>query len=153
MNGSFSLRPPDPRGEPVWLRPVEHTADAGLRVRATTLAGVFERAAWGMFALLGEPWTVRPVRRFRLEVRGPDREALLVRWLTELNYRHLTQGLFFSRFRVVAWSDRRLVAVAAGEKLDPDRHVVWREIKAVTFHQLRIARAGGEWEAQVLFDL
>jgi hypothetical protein len=50
---------------------------------------------------------------FRISIDAPDRVALLVRWLSELNYRHITEHRIFSKFEVVTLSEQHLEADAA----------------------------------------
>lgn len=47
----------------------------------------------------------------------------------------------------------RLKAITYGEKLDLNRHQVRAEVKAVTYHQLKVEHKGGEWIAEVIFDV
>lgn len=150
-NGCFeSSRDPD---DPEWLRQIDHTADAGILVRARSVDQLFARAAWGLFSTIADMTTVRPEKRDRVAVDGPDREALLVRWLSELNFRHATEGWIFCRFDVSVCSSQRVTAIVHGERFDPERHVIHTEIKAVTFHGLRIWRQGAELWARVIFDV
>jgi len=46
-----------------------------------------------------------------------------------------------------------LRARIAGERLDPRRHRICREIKAATFHGLKLRRRRGLWSARIIFDL
>ena len=39
------------------------------------------------------------------------------------------------------------------EPLDPDKHEIATEVKAVTYHQLRIAPEGERWVGRVILDL
>jgi SHS2 domain-containing protein len=39
------------------------------------------------------------------------------------------------------------------KRYDPQRHPIDTEIKAVTYHQLRIEQREARWEARVIFDL
>jgi SHS2 domain-containing protein len=50
-------------------------------------------------------------------------------------------------------SDTALEGEIAGEAIDKRRHAVSGEIKAVTFHGLRVEERDGVWTAQVLFDV
>jgi SHS2 domain-containing protein len=43
--------------------------------------------------------------------------------------------------------------VVRGERLDPARHQIFTEIKAVTFHGMRLERGEKGWEAQIIFDV
>jgi SHS2 domain-containing protein len=138
---------------PDWLQALDHTADAGMVVTAPELKTLFERAAWGMFTVITDPAKVRLETAVELAVDAPDRAALLVRWLSELNYRHITRHELFARFNILELSETRLVAEVQGEPIDPARHVIHTEIKAVTFHGLKIEQQGTDWRAQVIFDL
>jgi SHS2 domain-containing protein len=141
-----------PDNLPAWLEPMEHTADRGIIVRAAGLPQLYERAAWGMFSLITDLRAVRPVVESEVLVGSTDREGLLVRWLSELNRRHQTEGVLYCVFHVRQLSDERLAARVRGEAIDTARHTLDTEIKGVTFHALKIEGEGMNWTAQVLFD-
>ena len=138
---------------PDWLVELDHTADAGIAVLAADLPELFARAAWGMFSLITDLAAVRPLHTTRLVITASDRQALLARWLSELNFRHVTQRALFCRFAVLELSEERLVADVSGEPCDLARHTVFTEIKAVTFHSLQIKPGPHGWRAEVIFDL
>jgi SHS2 domain-containing protein len=146
-----------PEYGPSWLQEIDHTGDVGLRVRADTLPQLFERAATGTFHVLTDLSDVAPTETTTLTVRGRDREALLLRWLSELNYRHTVDRRLYADFSVssIRTDDDEWVldATVRGEPIDPARHVVHTEIKAVTFHGLEIRRADDGWVVQVIFDM
>jgi SHS2 domain-containing protein len=157
-DNNFSMTGERPRedsenGMPDWLQPLDHTADCGFIVQAGDLPELFARAAWGMFSIITDVKAVKSAQTEAIVVTAPDREALLVRWLSELNFLHATKHRLFSRFQILELSDQRLVAEAAGEDIAPARHVVYTEIKAVTFHGLRLEPAGAGWRAEIIFDL
>jgi SHS2 domain-containing protein len=132
---------------------MEHTADTGIIVRAPALAELFARAAWGMFSVITDPATVQPRQEFSCALEADDLAMLLVRWLSELNFHHITRHEVYSRFAVSLVGETRLQAVVGGEAIEPGRHLVHTEIKAVTYHELRVEKHGDLWLAQVLFDL
>jgi SHS2 domain-containing protein len=138
---------------PDWLDVLEHTADEGIVVRAPDLETLFGRAAWGMVSVVGDPDRVEDKVREQVSVSGTDLENLLVNWLSEINVRMQTQGRMYSRFLVKRVSPTSLKAEIGGEDVDVQRHDVHTEIKAVTYHQLKVEEKDGRWEAQVLFDL
>jgi SHS2 domain-containing protein len=143
----------EPGKGPDWLDRVEHTADEGLLVKAADRKELFARAAWGMFSLLTDMSAVRPLETVAVNVEAPDIEALMVRWLSDLNYLHLVGRKLFCGFEVARLTRRTLEARARGEAIDPRRHAIRREIKAVTFHGLKVAREGSVWTARVIFDV
>jgi SHS2 domain-containing protein len=131
---------------------IDHTADVGVRVEAPTLEDLFETAGVAFTELVTSVKSLAcPVdRRFKLE--EDDIETLLVSWLQELLYLLDTEGLVFARFQVEL-QDFSLEATAWGEVFDPDRHVIKTDIKAVTYHQLEVAKSDQGWQAQVIFDI
>ena len=141
------------REKPLWLNFLDHTGDAGILVRAPDLKELFARAAWGMFYLITDMDAVRLVDLDYVELWAPDLSALMVNWLSELNYRHVTEHRLFRQFELIQISEESLVAVVRGEKIDPARHEIFTEIKAVTFHSMRIERGDRGWEAQIILDL
>jgi len=138
---------------PEWLERVDHTADEGIIVRAESIRELLARAAWGMFSILTEMDLVRPLEETAVEIKAWDREELMVRWLSQLNFLHCTRHVVFCRFDVQEPDARHVAASVWGEPIDPARHVIHTEIKAVTFHGLEVVRDGPGWRARVLFDV
>ncbi len=131
----------------------EHTADLGLRVRARDLDTLFaEAAAALMSALLEDPGTVRADRPVGIEVSGTDREFLLFDWLKGLLLWFEADRLLFRRFDV-AVRDDGLTATAWGEPFDPARHLLSHEVKAITYHELKVAPTPDGWLAEVIVDI
>ena len=138
---------------PDWLEELDHTADAGIVVRAPDLVRLFERAAWGLFSVITDPERIRPRESFHVDLEAADREALLVGWLSDLNFRHVTEEKVFGKFEIAELTAERLVATVRGEPIDARRHPLHTEIKAVTYHGLAIEPEDGGWRAQIIFDL
>ena len=132
---------------------IDHTADLGIKVFGLTLAELFENAAFGLFDNIAYLEKVNPNSELRVEVQATDREALLVTWLSELNYLFLTRKELFASFHITEIDDESLTATIKGEKLDLDRHEIYTEVKAVTYHKLYVKESDRGWEAQVIFDL
>jgi SHS2 domain-containing protein len=131
----------------------EHTADLGLRIRAPDLDALFAEAALCLFSVLVEDLsTVRPLQRIDLRIDGTDREYLLFDWLRELLYRFDVQHLLFGRFEVHV-TEIGLGATAWGEPLDPARHALAHEVKAITYHGLKVEQTADGWLAEVIVDI
>jgi SHS2 domain-containing protein len=131
----------------------EHTADLGLRVRAAHLDELFAEAGRGFFSMIVDDLDqVAQTQRLHLAVRGRDPADLLVDWLQELLVAFETRGVVLSGFDVRVGDDG-LEAEARGEDLDPDRHRLLHEVKAVTYHGLRVERDEEGWVAEVIVDI
>lgn len=129
---------------------LDHTADVGIRAHGTSLDELFAAAAAGMFSLVADLRKVRAVGEVEVRVKADDLEALMVRWLSELLFLHETQRLLLKEFDVRI-DGTSLEARARGETIDKKRHELKLNIKAVTYHRLRIDRKAGL--AEVIFDI
>ncbi|MFQ5877820.1 MAG: archease [Acidobacteriota bacterium] len=140
-----------PRGYELF----EHTADIGALVRAATLPRLFENASRALFDLMCDRRRVRPRRRLRVGVEGTGLEDLLVCWLNQLLYLHETGPWLFARAEVTRVDATRCRARGAvlGEPFDRSRHVLIREVKAVTYHQVRLVRGRSAWRVRLVFDV
>jgi SHS2 domain-containing protein len=131
----------------------EHTADLGLRAEAATLDGLFaEAAACLLAAIVEEPSTVRPEVSLEIRIDGTDREYLLFDWLKELLFRFEADHMLFSEFAVTVRDDG-LTATVRGEALDPARHSLSHEVKAITYHELKVVPTAAGWLAEVIVDI
>jgi Uncharacterized conserved protein len=142
---------------PDWLQEIDHTGDIGIQVTAASLEQLFERAALGTFYVLADLSAVEPEEETAVTVEGRDRAALMVRWLSELNYRHTVDRHLFCDFTVEAIEETddglALTGTARGEPIDPARHIVYTEIKAITFHGMEVRETDDGWAVQVIFDM
>jgi SHS2 domain-containing protein len=131
----------------------EHTADLGLRIRAPDLNTLFAEAAEALFAtIVDDLGTVVASRKIEVEVTGDDREYLLFDWLKELLYRFDGEHLLFSRFSVQV-TETGLAGTAWGEPLDRIRHALAHEVKAITYHRLKVEPTDDGWLAEVIVDI
>jgi SHS2 domain-containing protein len=135
------------------FEPIDHTADVGYRLFAPSLSELFAVAGRALFDAITELDSIRPQLERKIEVEAGDVEALLVAWLSELNFRCITELELFCEFDIETASSTAVRATVRGEKIDPARHVIHTEIKAVTYHELYVREVEGGWEAQVIFDV
>jgi SHS2 domain-containing protein len=131
----------------------EHTADLGLRARAADLDTLFAEAARALFSAVVEDLaTLEPRQRVDVHLAADDREYLLFDWLKALLYHFDTEHLLLSRFEVHV-TDTGLNGTAWGEPLDPARHALEHEVKAITYHGLRVEQTPDGWLAEVIVDI
>lgn len=131
----------------------DHTADLGLRIRADCLNTLFADAARGLFSVLvADLDQVQLVVQRTFHQSGQAYEYMLLDWLSELLYIFSTEKLVFARFDMQV-NNGGLLASCWGESLDPVRHQLEHEIKAVTYHGLKVELQNGEWLAEVILDI
>jgi SHS2 domain-containing protein len=139
-----------PQGTPnvCGYREVEHTADWELEVWAPDLARLFEEAARGMYALTGIRLATSPRYERQLALEAGDDESLLVNFLSELLYYAETEALAFDVVRVQV-EDGALAADLRGAPIEEYA----KEIKAVTYHKLKVQRLPDGLQVRVVFDV
>ena len=132
----------------------EHTADLGLRVRAASLMELFAEAARGLVAMVVTNLDdVQPVQDMTFQITGSEAEYLLFDWLNELLYTIDTQRVVFNQFEC-RLSAGGLNCTARGEPIDEARHELDHEVKAITYHGLKVEeQPDGHWLAELIVDI
>lgn len=143
--------------EPAGVEYVDHAADVGIRARAESVDGVFERAAAGLFALMVRLADVQPLVRRPVRCSAETRSALLVEWLGALLAERDVAGLVFGRFEVAIEETGQGVSLhgaAWGEPFDASRHDPGIEVKGISYLGLDVSeQADGEWIAACVVDV
>ena len=133
------------------------TADVGFHAWGTTLDECFQAAAEATLAsMVADPDSVRRSERRAAHVEHEDRELALLRFLEELIFYKDAEGLFLhpTEVRVEQRNGSWVVgAVLEGEPIDPARHELTGDVKAVTVHRLRVEPVGSGWRATVVLDV
>jgi len=132
---------------------IEHTADIGVRVRGADLKFLAENAAAAMFDIIraGQEITRGANRKMIVRQKGQGREELFVNWLNELLSLSSAKGLVFTGFKVKKFSETSLDAEVSGSDISGYKGI--KEIKAATYHGLKIEKQKQGWLAEVIFDV
>ena len=132
---------------------IDHTADVGIIAYGADVEQLFSNAALALFSLITEPENVEEKLHLDLEVSSEDRDSLLVEWLNELIYLFDVKNILFKRFDIESLTRNQLKAICYGEDFDPMKHKIKIGVKAATYHMLKLDKDGGEYKAQVIFDI
>jgi SHS2 domain-containing protein len=133
---------------------MDHTGDMALLARAPTLRSLYDALTRGLFEVILDTRTVEAREKETVSIQDAvDAEDLLVRYLSELLFLHDARDWLFRGAEVVHLSEKRLAARALGERFDPERHTIDRQIKAVTYHHLLLSQDGDGWTARCVLDL
>ena len=131
----------------------EHTADIGVDIYGNTLEELFQNAGYALFDTIVNAAAITPTVSRTVEITGDDPEMLLMNWLRELLYLCAVYQEVYAEFRIDSLGADALRATISGEPLDPDKHDVHTEIKAITYHQFSVTHEHNRWQAHVLFDV
>jgi len=132
---------------------LEHTADIRLRVKAKDLPGLFINTARAVFEIITDSSElgIHKAKTIKIKLESEDLEELFVTWLNELLSLSAAKELIFSQFSIKKISKNGLEAEVSGE--DAGNYKLNTEIKAATYHQLRIEENKEGWQAEVIFDV
>ncbi|WP_117595121.1 archease [Haloprofundus halophilus] len=130
----------------------EHTADVAVAASAPTLDAVFGAVADGLAAAMCE--TIPDAGdRFSLRVRAESREAALFDYLDELIYERDVRAVLPVENRATVRRDGDEWVVDADARGVPLSGLGAREVKAVTYSEMRLEETASGWRAYVVFDV
>lgn len=136
---------------------LEHTADAYIAAHGRTLEEAFENAALAMFEIMTDTRDVRRSHIDILRVESEDELGLLFSWLEALLLKFEIDNNLYSEFKVDSIKScpkgYLLEAKAWGEPFNPERHPSRTGVKAVTYHQMEIARNENGVTVKFILDI
>jgi SHS2 domain-containing protein len=132
---------------------IDHTADFGIEVYGTGLGNLFENAGYAMYDVITDTNNLTDLSETTINVSGIDWPDLMVNWLRELLYLWTGKGLLVKIINMISISEYALSANVKYEPYVPDRHLIKSELKAVTYHQVKVEGKNSEWEARIIFDV
>lgn len=132
---------------------LEHTADLKVRVRGNGLDDLFKNAGLAIFRICAEKQSIKEKNKhsFSISQKAPGLDELFINWLNELLSLSAAKGVIFEDIEIHKLNEKELEAVAVGS--DIRNYKVNTEIKAATYHELKISKLGSGWQAEVIFDV
>jgi len=138
-----------------------HTADIKIRVYGKTLEQFFRNSIIGMFQTIGpkipgckkagERVVCRDLPENRtIELQAPDLDSILVDFLSEALYLSDVHDEAYLDAKIDIVSDTHIKATVHGVKVTGFEVV---EIKAVTYHEMKIEQINGVWQSNIVFDI
>ena len=136
---------------------LDHGADIGLEVRSDSLEGLFSEAGRSIFSLMVDVENISSDEPLELKLDEQNLEDLLYEWLSELLSLSNLNGKVYGKFPKLTIrkkdSNYSLEAVARGENIDPKKHELGTEVKAVTYQGLEINETEYGWRCRFVVDV
>lgn len=132
---------------------LEHTADVGVRVYGGSFAELLKNAALALMSLIADRESVRPDEEVAFEAEAETGEELLIKMLSEILYLHEVRKMVFADADLELTDGYKLRGRLRGEKTDVSRHELLLDIKAATYHNLKIERVNDRFMAEIIFDI
>lgn len=130
----------------------DHSGDIGIEAHGKTLEELLIHLTQGLFSLMYRGAVGGEVER-SVQIHSVSAEDLLIDWLSEVLSLSAVHGELYGSITVKKIGEQFVEAVLAGERLDPKKHHLRFEVKAATYHGLRLEMSGDELVARVIFDL
>ncbi|MFH1347594.1 MAG: archease [Candidatus Margulisiibacteriota bacterium] len=130
-------------------KPLEHPSDIGIIAFGNSKEEIFQNAAFGMFSLMADLDRAENKEKYNIKVKGDDLDSLLINWLNELIFYEDSKKVLLKEFKIKSMSDTALEAEVSGEKINLDKHFIYRPVKAATYNQLQIEQN----QAKIIFDV
>jgi SHS2 domain-containing protein len=132
-------------------------ADVAFEAEGRTARELFQAAAAAVTnTMIRDLGTIGQGATRLFDLEAPGVEMLLYRFLQELIFYKDAERLVFSRYELdinqgaPAW---HIHARAFGEEIDPEKHELLADVKAVSLHHFSVGKAADGWKAAVVVDV
>ena len=133
------------------------TADAALEAWGESIEELFISAADAAINVMVEDLnSIAPVRRFTIQLESESTEMLLFHLLEELIFYKDAETLLTRVSNItIKPLDKgfSLDAEVDGEEINPDKHELNVDVKAVTLHRFKMEETTEGWKATVVLDI
>ena len=133
------------------------SADVAFEATGKTPEEMFESAGLAITNTMVRAVTaVKPLVKKEIKKEADKIEKLLFDFLEELVYLKDAEQLLFSKFEIKIKDEKQLkqlTAAAYGEKINPKKHELIVDIKAVTYHKFEVKKTESGWKAIVIVDV
>ena len=135
---------------------VEHTSDIAVCVYGRSLKDLFVSAALALESALFAKIKNKAkacLQEVVIEKRAEANEDLLKEWLDELLFDFLTKGCVLHRIKSLECDGETLCARVLFDSFDKEYYEIKNEVKAVTYHELKVEKTPRQWQAHIIFDV
>ena len=142
-------------------RYLEHSTDAIVQAHGSSLEELFENSAMGLVNIMFDIDKVENRQSETIMASDENLENLLFDWLEKVLLKIFIDQIVLSRFSIRVFKKHKnfeekryfLEAQVGGEKVNYDKHNYKIEIKAITYHELKIQCTDTSYVATFLVDL
>jgi SHS2 domain-containing protein len=132
-----------------------HTADIRIKVYGKNLENLFASCASALFDFLVKCPPKKNIKK-EIYLEAENYEDLLVFWLNELISSFYAYHFLPGQYKIKlsdSGNKKILNAVVAGTDFNPYDNKIDKEIKAATYHGLKIEQTDNGYAAEIIFDV
>ncbi|MCK4653755.1 MAG: archease [Candidatus Cloacimonetes bacterium] len=133
---------------------IEHTADFSFRVFGKTVEELFENGASALMELMFNASLKKEIKLQEKEIRinSIDTDTLFIDWLREIHYLAVVEKKITKRIHITKLNDKTINAQIWTTGLNPEDKTI-REIKAITYHNIKIIRKNDFMYVDIVCDV
>ena len=132
-------------------------ADAAFEAIGDSPSDVATAAALAVIETMVDPQTVAEQWHRTITRQDTTLDDLIFDWLSDLVYIKNAEGMIFRDATALIQHEPaglwNLRGTLIGEPIDPSRHELRADVKAVTKHRYEISHDGAHWLARVVLDI
>jgi SHS2 domain-containing protein len=132
------------------------TADVAFEATGKTVEEMIKSSALALTSVMAKLDTIVPDTKKNVDISEKDVETLLVRFLNEIIFLKDSDLLLFSKYNINVkkeGSKYKLKAVLHGQKIDMEKQIMGVDVKAVTYHMLKVEQFKDKWKARIILDI
>ncbi|MCX7917607.1 MAG: archease [bacterium] len=133
------------------IKIINHTADIGIEVYGKTIEEIFENSLNGLYRIIGVKSNGYE-KEIEINVCADEIEGLLVKFLNELIYYIETQKIAGKIIKIKIDSKENRYNLYAKLKMGKIEKIT-KEVKATTYHNLKLEKINDGYKTSIIFDL
>ncbi|MBN1169678.1 archease [Candidatus Micrarchaeota archaeon] len=127
-------------------------ADVSFQADGETLEELFESCGKALTnSMVTRLESIDAEKEIKLEIESDNTEKLLYEFLDDLIFYKDAELMLFRKYEIKI-DGNKLTATLGGEKINPQKHELIIDVKAVSWHMFRVEKKE-KWEAFVILDV
>ena len=141
--------------KPYKLLPDIAVADIAYEAYGKDLKELFTHAAIALLDIMANRKTVKGTTKKKITLKNKAVDDLLFDFLNEIIFLKDTAYMVFHTVKVVITEKNgySLQAELIGETIQPEKHDLGNDVKAMTMHQYEVKQTTTRWKARIVVDI
>jgi SHS2 domain-containing protein len=135
----------------------DHSGDLKIIAKGRDYLEALANASVGLVGEIVNLETIQEVEMLQMEAQGTDETDRTIAFLNEIIYLIYTKHWLPKQVKQLQRCNRincnTLQCTLSGEPLDPERHTLKIDVKAITYHDFEIVHDGDIYSIQFICDL
>ncbi len=134
---------------PEGVTEISHTADLKIAIEGNTLEDIFGKAAAALAGIVAGKILKDFNQEEKIKITAGEESALLIDFLNEIISRTQINRAVYPEIEILELCENRAEIKLKGARVDDFR----KDVKAATYHGVKIERRNGKLIAEILFDV